>query len=360
MRALRLRELDVGSFRNLSRYTLAPAPRLTVIAGENGRGKTSLLEAAYLAATSRSFRTASLEDLVQRGQASAFARIRVTEGDDLEREQIVALEGSRRTVKAGGKRPPSLAAFAVRSPVVCFHAGELSLSSGPAAPRRTLLDRIALFFDPQLGDHRQRAQLALRERQRALEARGPSARDLDAYEELAAVHGAALTRGRARAAQEIDQDARLAFLRIASPGLSLDLTYQPGGSPDADLARRELALRRRKDLARGLSTFGPHRDDLALRLGPDAAPVRAVASQGQHRAITLALKLAEVAAIGRARGLHPLLLLDDLSSELDAARTEALLLYLSESPCQMLVTTTRPELFHAPFVAATDRLDVVL
>lgn len=358
MRALVLHELRVTALRNLDRLSLSPGRRLTVIAGDNGRGKTSLLEAAYLAATSRSFRTANVDEIVQRGKTEGVAHVRVSEGDDLVRDQIVAISGGRRIVKADGKRPPSLAAFAVRSPMVCFHAGELELSTGPAGPRRTLLDRIALFFDPAVGDHRTRAQTALRERQRALEQRGPAARDLDAWEELAATHGAALTRGRARAAEEIDVAARDAFARIAAPGLVLGLRYVPGGSADVAEARAQLAARRSKDLARGLATFGPHRDDLALAL--DDAPVRVVASQGQHRAITLALKLAEVAAIGRARGLHPLLLLDDLSSELDASRTEALLRHLAESPCQMLVTTTRPELFRAPFVSPEDRRDVLL
>jgi DNA replication and repair protein RecF len=358
MKALRLHQLRVAGIRNLDAFTLTPAPRLTVIAGENGRGKTTLLEAAYLAATSRSFRTSSLDEVVQRGRQDAFTSMRVSEGDGLPREQIVAFAGARRSVKIDGKRPPSLAAFAVKSPMVCFHAGELELSSGPASPRRTLLDRIALFFDPSVGEHRQRAQVALRERQRALEARGPHARDLDAFEELAAFHGAALTRGRARAAEELTADAQAAFLRIATPGRTLRLTYQPGGSADPEKARAELFARRQKDLTRGLATFGPHRDELFLEL--DDAPARIVASQGQHRTITLALKLAEVAAISRARDLHAVLLLDDLSSELDAARTDALLRTLADSPCQMLVTTTRPELFQAPFVAKEDRLDVVL
>lgn len=358
MRSLRLHELRVTSLRNLEKFSLKPGRRLTVIAGDNGRGKTSLLEAAYLAATSRSFRTASIEEIVQRGKADGVAHIRVSEGDDLVRDQIVAISGGRRIVKADGKRPPSLAAFAVRSPMVCFHAGELELSTGPAGPRRTLLDRIALFFDPAVGEHRTRAQTALRERQRALEQRGVAARDLDAWEELASLHGAALTRGRARAAEEIDVAAREAFGKIAAPGLVLDLRYVRGGSADVEEARAQLLARRQKDLVRGLATFGPHRDDLALSL--DGSPVRAVASQGQHRAITLALKLSEVTAIGRARDLHPLLLLDDLSSELDASRTDALLRHLADSPCQMLVTTTRPELFRAPFVAPEDRSDVTL
>ena len=356
--ALVLHELRITALRNLDKFSLVPGRRLTVIAGDNGRGKTSLLEAAYLAATSRSFRTTNLEDLVQRGKAEGVAHIRVAEGDALVRDQLVAISGGRRIVKADGKRPPSLAAFAVRSPMVCFHAGELELSTGPAGPRRTLLDRIALFFDPAAGEHRTRAQTALRERQRALEQRGVSARDLDAWEELAATHGAALSRARARAADEIGRAAARAFLRIAAPGLDLTMAYVPGGSASIEEARAQLAARRQKDLMRGLATFGPHRDELALSL--DGSPARAVASQGQHRAITLALKLAEVAAIGHARGLHPLLLLDDLSSELDASRTDALLRHLADSPCQMLVTTTRPELFRAPFVAPEDRSDITL
>lgn len=359
MTPLRLAKLVVHDVRNLARFTLTPGRRITVVAGPNGVGKTTLLEATYLAATARSFRTARLEEMVRRGATTAVARATfVDEGQSLGREQIVALEGSRRSVKLDGKRPISHAAFATRSPVVCFHAGEIELSAGPGGPRRTLLDRVALFVDPASGDHRSRYEKAVRARSKLLETRGLRARELDAFEELAATHGAALTVARERALEALAEALADAFTRIAAPGLTLGATYVPGGSPDVAIARRELAERREKDQQRGSTTFGPHRDDLALVL--DGSPARAVASQGQHRAITLALKLAEMTAIARARGVFPVLLLDDLSSELDADRTRALLEVLARSPAQMLVTTTRPELLAAPFLDPADQTLVTL
>ncbi|HEY4117329.1 MAG TPA: DNA replication and repair protein RecF, partial [Byssovorax sp.] len=98
--------------------------------------------------------------------------------------------------------------------------------------------------------------------------------------------------------------------------------------------------------------FGPHRDDLELRL--DGRLARVVASQGQHRAVTLALKAAEAATVAALRGLWPMLLLDDVSSELDRARTAALFDFLGDAHGQIVLTTTRPELIEAPRVARAD------
>ena len=103
-----------------------------------------------------------------------------------------------------------------------------------------------------------------------------------------------------------------------------------------------LANRRASDMRRGSAGVGPHRDDLSLVI--DGHPVRGVASQGQHRAVTLALKSAEIEVVGQARGVRPILLLDDVSSELDRARTAALFSFLREQRGQVFLTTTRPEL----------------
>src|SRR4051794_32085221 len=160
MTRLLLERLRVRDLRNLSNVELEPAPRVNVISGNNGHGKTSLLEAIYFASTSRSFRTSKLPELVRHGSAAAISRATFVEhtsqGRGLAREQTAAIQNRRVTVRLDGNRPESLGAFATRSPIVAFHPEEMALSTGPAAGRRTLLDRLALFIDAASSDHRAR------------------------------------------------------------------------------------------------------------------------------------------------------------------------------------------------------------
>jgi DNA replication and repair protein RecF len=329
-----------------------------VIAGANGHGKTALLEAIYFVATSRSFRAKKLDQLIRHGALTASVTARFTDQTPdvapVARDHSAAIRAATTSVRLNDKRPPNLAAYATASPVVVFHAGELALSSGAAAFRRTLLDRLALFLDPTAGDHRSRYVHALQSRHRLL--RGgpaPNAQAILAFEDLCAVHGAALTRIRGEAALALAAELLPAFQRIGAPDQTLTIRYAPGGTLDADSAREELRRTRGSDARRPVAGFGPHRDDLDLRLA--GHPARLVASQGQHRALTLALKVAELAAIAAARRLHPVLLLDDISSELDAERTAALFASLARTEGQIFVTTTRPDLIQVA-AAAPSRL----
>ena len=183
---------------------------------------------------------------------------------------------------------------------------------------------------------------ALRSRQRTLETRGAGASDLLEWETLAVRHGMALMEHRAEAAAQLSARALTAFHRIAAPDLTLAATYAPGAPRDAEAFSALLRDKRAMDLRRGSATVGPHRDDLALSIS--GHPVRGIASQGQHRAVTLALKSAEIDVIGAARGVRPVLLLDDVSSELDRERTAALFAFLRDQEGQVVLTTTRPEL----------------
>lgn len=348
-----LASLAVRDFRNLTRVDLTPSPRFNVVSGQNGQGKTSLLEAIYFVATSRSFRTHRPAELLRHGAAAGSVRAQFVEDSGsaglapLAREQLAAIDGSRCSVRIDGARPPTLAAFATRSPVVAFHPEEMALSTGPASLRRTLLDRLALFMSAVAADHRARYERALKARQELLRRGGPAAEgEIEAFEALAARHGAALTRARGEAAAALVAELSLAFRRIAAPDLELCAEYTPGGSADEAEAAAALLRARRADAVRPTASFGPHRDDLVLSL--DGRKARVVASQGQHRAITLALKAAEVATIGRVRGLSPVLLLDDVSSELDAQRTDALFAYLTDQNGQIFVTTTRRPLILLP------------
>lgn len=361
MNRLELEQLSVRGLRVLSRVDLSPATRLNIIWGNNGHGKTSLLEAIYFVATSRSFRTPRLAELVRHGESAVSVRARFIERGEtfepLAREQSAgtAGRGAGVVVRIDGDKPKALIEYATRSPVVVFHPDELGLSSGPALGRRTLLDRLALFVDARSAETRGRYTHALKTRQELLKRGATDGSELLAFETLCAEHGAALTQMRARAAEMFVDELRDAFSQIAAPDLQLVARYVPGGSADVSKASEELERRRRQDTMRPSAGFGPHRDDLELRFGDH--PVRIVASQGQHRALTLAMKAAETATIAKERGVEPLLLLDDVSSELDPERTGALFAFLSLHRGQIFLTTTRPELIRTPEGWAGDRAD---
>ena len=360
---LRFESVQIRAVRNVSRCDFQPASRLNVIAGDNGHGKTSLLEALYLVATTRSFRSERIAETIQEGADVASVVAHVTEvrepgadhtsadsGEESShlsevREQRIGLSVGKRSMLIDGNRIKRAADYAVRTPVIAFHPGDLDLASGPASTRRKLLDRLIVYLHPAAADDRQRYLKAVRERQRSLADNGPHARELAAYEVLIAKHGARFAAARQLVADRLAIALAPAFAGMAPAGLSFSAEYQPGGCEDEQEFLREVSERRHADLRRGRATFGPQKDEIELTL--DGRSVRHHASQGQQRIVTLALKAAELDCVREARRVHPILLLDDISSELDADRTDAALAFLTDTASQVFLTTTRPELFRA-------------
>lgn len=348
------RRVTLEAFRNIESLTFEPAPRLNVITGDNGHGKTSVLEALYFVATTKSFRTERVATLVRDGSPAAWVKAQIEEGA-YAREQRAGVVGGARRVTLDGKRPERFVDYAQRTPIVAFHPGDLELVSGSSSSRRRLLDRVALFVDPAGFEHRSRYDRALKERQRVLVERGERAAELDAFEPLVAEHGARYQAARERAAHALLAALEPAFERLRPERLELAASYLPGGSLDAAVFLAEVRARRFKDRVRRAATYGPGRDEIELSLAGRSA--RAHASQGQQRLLTLALKLAELECIRRARGAFPVLLLDDVSSELDPERTFAVYELLRASTSQVFVTTPRPELFPTPDDHASERVD---
>ncbi|HEX6767071.1 MAG TPA: DNA replication and repair protein RecF [Polyangiaceae bacterium] len=346
--------VSIRRLRNIEHIELEPAPRLNVVVGDNGQGKTSLLEALYLVATTKSFRSERLAPMVKTGAEQAQVTASIVESG-ARREQRSIVSPERRSVLLDGKHPSSLAAYATKTPVVAFHPADLELVSGPASPRRTLLDRVALFVDPPGAAARARYQRALRSRQAALEERGPAARELLALEGVMADEGARLALARKRAWTALEERLGPALQDVASPEYRVTAHYVAGGPTDrAEFAAR-LSETRALDLRRGMATLGPQRDEIELAV--DGRAARQHASQGQQRLITLALKFAELECVRAARGAHPVLLLDDVSSELDPERTRAVARWLRGSKSQIFVTTTRRDLFLDSGIDASDRRD---
>lgn len=341
MRSLSFSRLSVRDLRILRLVDLEPCPGINIVAGDNGQGKTSLLEAIYLVATSRSFRTHKLRECIAHGAPACSVRASLIE-DGETREQFVAVSTSERVLKLDGVKPTGVAAYATRTPVVVFHPGEVGLTAGPASGRRTLLDRVALFLDPRSYEHLVAYQRALKSRNRLLAVEGPSAAALDPYEELLARHGSRLTIARRRAAAALVEALLEAMKPLAPATLHIAATWSAGGSEEEAEMLERLRAGRPRDARRSSPSFGPHLDDVVLEI--DGRVARIVASQGQHRLLTLALKIAETSCIAAATGVHPVLLLDDVSSELDAERTDALFGFLAQRKNQVFVTTTRPEM----------------
>ncbi len=337
-----IEHLRVHNFRNLSEAVLTPASHFNLIFGENGHGKTSLIEALYVGCTTKSFRSQRLSDAIKEGETEAAVTLSArTLG--LTRELRARVGARSRSFLIDGKKPKSQLTYALATPVIAFHPGDLTLASGPASVRRNLLDRILVHQDPAGAKARQRYQRAVRERQKLLSEPRTSEAQLTAYEEIIADSGSRYSEGRAYVAKSVEEALLPAFEKMASPGLACRLIYEPGGTGDRDAFVRALAASRVRDRARGAANFGPHRDELRAELA--GRPARSHASQGQQRVLALAFKMAELACIREVTQMEPILLLDDVSSELDPARTSAVFDFLREERSQIFVTTTRPELF---------------
>jgi DNA replication and repair protein RecF len=348
---LRLLSLHLRDFRNVASADLEPSPRATVLVGPNGQGKTNLLEAVFLLATLKPLRATRLAELVRFGAE----RARVAgdfEGPGGTRRVAVEVAAGGRTASLDGKPQESLDGYFEGLGAVCFSPDDLLLVKGGPELRRRLLDRAAFNRWPAvLGEAREYVR-ALRARNGALRHAPPEVEESFRVPLVRA--GARLAARRQALVAELAPRVSAAFREICGPGApEARIAYRPAaGMPpeasEADLALRlaeVLALRVERDRDRGYTSAGPHMDDLTLALGGHGA--RPYGSQGQQRALVLALKVAEIENLRERLGRPPLLLLDDVSSELDPEKNAFLLHYLARLPGQAFLTTTDRRLLAA-------------
>jgi DNA replication and repair protein RecF len=340
---------------------MRPGPRFNVLAGENGQGKTNLLEAIYAVCTLRSFRTRRLAELIAFGQEEARLGAEVDRSGSV-RTYDLAIRPSGRQARLDGKlvRPPSR--YFGGFQVVLFAPEDLAVPRGSPADRRAFLDRAVFQRSPEYLGEAQRYDKVLKNRNALLRSlRDRTSRDqtlLEVYDQQLAELGARRMVRRARLVREIAPRFRAAFETIARVDIPVDLAYAPvlGGEVGEEAVvaaalAEALAGSRARDIARAATSVGPHRDDLELSLG--GQPAGAFASQGQLRAMVLAWKTAELDLLEEAHGEAPILLLDDVSSELDPRRNEYLFEFLRLKRCQCFVTTTHPR--HV--LASEERVD---
>jgi DNA replication and repair protein RecF len=344
--------LRLRDFRTYGSAEVDLGERLTVVHGPNGAGKTNLLEGLYFGCTGRSCRTTNEREVV-RFDAPA-ARVEVCGRDrDGEHELSVGFQpGEAKRFRVDGAPAERLLDAPHRPLVSVFLPDRLELVKGPPALRRAHLDQLVAALWPTRAATRRAYGQALAQRN-ALLARvraGVSRSALAAWDQELARHGIELRDDRAAALELLRPRFADAAGELGLSGAA-ELRYRPRSraATAAELAA-ELAERVDADLERGFTTHGPHRDDVAFVR--DGRELRAYGSQGEQRLALLALLLAERAALEEERGAPPLLLLDDVVSELDAVRRNRLVERLRVG--QSVVTTT--DLAHVP---GADEPDVV-
>lgn len=350
MRApVRVTRLGIRSFRNYAEAELELGGELTVVAGANGAGKSNLLEAICFGCTGHSPRTADDRELVCRG--ASLTRVVLDTADDEARHRIeVGFEpGASRRVQVDGAAVDSLVGLAARPLVSVFLPERLQLVKGAPAGRRAHLDRVVAALWPARAETRTAYSRALAQRNALLGRVGnrlvePSA--LDAWDNELAVHGVRLMEDRREAVDGLRSSFGDLAERLGLPGRA-ELRYRPrSDAVDSGGLVTELIERREGDLERGFTVHGPHRDELLLLL--DGVSLRAYGSQGQQRIALLALFFAERRLLAERRSRPPLMLLDDVMSELDRERRELLAELLREGG-QAVITATEAD--HVPGAA---------
>ena len=351
-----VRHLKVEQYRNLNRLELEPHPALTVIAGQNGQGKTNLLESVWMLSGAKSFRASKEAELVQRGEN--YSRITGSIETDGEKD-LMTLEisirldesGRRatRTAKKNGVDHGRAGSLAGEFPCVVFAPGHISMVSGAPEGRRRFLDSALCQLYPGYLESLRRYTRALLQKNAYLKdcktgcGFSPSLELLDTFDIQLAHYGADIAARRKSYIEALAEAAGARYAGISDGREVLQLSYLPSAPQQWDEDALSAALRagRPADLRAGFSTVGIHRDDLDFIL--DGTDARIYASQGQRRSIVLSAKIAELELIGSITGLTPVLLLDDVLSELDDARQDYLLNRIEGK--QVFITSCNPELF---------------
>lgn len=343
---MKVTRLSINRFRNLTDIFCRPSPGVNVIYGENGQGKTNLLEAIWLFTGARSFRGASSADYIPfSGARSMFSMAY----NDLNRENLTNITlGDKKEVLQNGVALDSLSALSGSFCSVVFSPVHLNLIKGGPSERRKALDTVIGQIKPRYLAVCQDYQKQLFQRNTLLKDIPFSASlldTLDIWDQSLAKTGALITKTRKSFLDKLVPFSDDFYNGISSGRESLSLSYFSTIETDGAISEETMLLHLKKnraeDIRVGLTSVGPHRDDLLIDI--NTMPAKSFGSQGQQRSAVLALKLGECALIEQFTGQKPVVLLDDVMSELDELRRDFLLHRLLER--QIFITCCDPMQF---------------
>lgn len=342
--AIRLTYLRLRDFRSYEAYELEPAPGTTVLVGHNAVGKTNLVEALQLVTAGQSFRRPTPRELVREGAAAACAAARLEGEDRLVDIQLdVTTQPAKRTFRKNGKACPAAGVRGIL-PSVLFCPDHLDMVKRSASVRRRALDDFGMQLNDQYAQLVGLYERSVEQRNALLKDAYPDQGLLAAWDESLAQTGAALLMHRTALLARLSRHMEDVYALLA-PRERIQVSYQATIGPVEGCGRDELAARlldafaarRADELRRGMTLTGPHRDEICFAI--DGRDARAYGSQGQQRSVVLAWKMAEVRVTHDILGRYPLLLLDDVMSELDEDRRAAIMRFAADE-VQTVVTTT--------------------
>lgn len=351
--------LEAKPLRSLAQARIELGPGILSLVGPNGVGKTNLLEALYFALTGRSFRTSDRRDLIPFGGSFARAEATIRDDDGIERTLLASVsrvEGRRHLLDGSPADPATLRRS--RPPVAVFSPDRLSLIKGPPSERRAHLDGFIAARWPSRSGLRRRFGQVLAQRNAMvahLAAGHGNPSQLDTWDATFATAAGDLIDARAEAAAELREPfaAAAADLGLAGGG---ELEYAPRTAASTDEIRAGLIERRQADLRLGRTSWGPHLDE--LKVNAAGRSLRRYGSQGQQRAALLALLFAERESLLAARRVAPLLLLDDVMSELDPERRGRLVERLGQGG-QALISAVAEDSLPAAAMGRLIRLPIL-
>lgn len=335
-----LNSLAITNFKNIADARLEFSSKINCLLGDNGMGKSNLLDAVYTLSFCKSFSGLTDQQLIRRGETFATLRGLYRRRDADEEVTLGLQQGRRKSFKRGGKEYGRLSEHIGAFPLVLVAPADTALITGTGEERRRLMDQVISQTDARYLDALIRYGLTLQQRNKLLRDRCVDHGLYGAVESAMAAAADYITRRRAEWVAELTGIFTAHYHDIATggeqPSLALrsHLADRPGASLDTLLDEARF-----HDEAVGHTSVGPHRDDLLLCL--DGMDVRRTASQGQQKTYVIALRLAQYEFLARATGMKPLLLLDDIFDKLDAHRVERLVEVVS-SPMfgQIFITDT--------------------
>lgn len=342
---MRIDRLIISRFRNIEHIELSPAPRLTVVTGANGQGKTSLLEALYVLSAGGSFRTGNDADLVQRGQEGYLLAAWYDRGGrSLETSlEYDALSG-RKQFAVNRKK----AAFNhdSRLNLVCFTPDDLFLVKGLPGKRRAFLDFILIQLSAEYGSSLQQYRSLLKKRNEIIKSGSFNDKISESLDPVLAQKAARVILARVNMINTLNEIVRPLFSDLDSEGQEIDMKYAVSFPVEAArinqselekaMLNRLLGDREKETLLRR-TLCGPHVDDVHFYF--EGQNARIFASQGQQRNLVVSLKIAEVLAFYRIKQIYPVLLLDEVLAELDEEKRFRLLDFLEKAPFQSFLTS---------------------
>lgn len=338
--------LEVRNFRNYIHEHLTLSPKVNIFFGENAQGKTNILEAVYYCSLGRSFRSRKDEELIRHGESHFFLRGNF---DHNNRDYLVEIgvNGKEFKGKINGDLVKRRLDLFGTIQVVLFSPDDLQLIKGGPQNRRDFIDLYLSQAFPKYRFSFLQFQRVVQQRNQLLKQIKEGLRRMDHLEEWnqnLVDKGTALIRQRLEALSTIQRVAQTSHRQIAGDREHIVLTYHGLNGSVVSLEddieaiyRRQLVDRRSEEIARGISLVGPHRDDINITLS-DQRELRVYGSQGQQRTASLALKMAMVEFLTEVCHTRPILLLDDVMSEFDDLRKQALLSLLTGTT-QTIITT---------------------